>query len=63
MLLSIDADKYNYKTISHFEDRYGNKLKDLHMLDHLVIVFTDGEKIFLSQDWRGEECYFSQYEI
>jgi hypothetical protein len=61
--LSVDAKKYTGKVVSHFEDYLGNSLSDLHMLEELVIVFTDGEKIYLSQDWRGSSCYFSQYEI
>jgi len=62
MLLQEQVSKYEGKTLSHFEDEFGNKLDDLHMVDELNIVFTDGSKIKMSQDWRGSECYWSQYE-
>jgi len=62
MLLTENMDKYEGKTLSHFENEYGRKLKDLHMTTDIVIVFTDGSKIILGQDWRGSECYFSQYD-
>jgi len=63
MLLQENMDKYEGKELSHFENEYGKKLKDLHMVEDLVIVFSDGSKIKMSQDWRGAECYWSQYEI
>ncbi len=63
MLFTENMDKYEGKTLSHFEDEFGNKLEDLHMVTDFVIVFTNGSKISLGQDWRGSECYFSQYEL
>jgi len=60
MLLITDTDQYTEKVIDHFEDEFGNKLNNLNMLETLTIVFKDGEKIFLTRDWRGNECYFSQ---
>jgi len=63
MLLTESMDKYEGKTLSHFEDEWGNQLKDLNMITDLFIVFTDGSKIRLGQDWYGSECYFSQYEV
>ncbi len=48
------------KVLSHFENKYGDKLNDLFMLHELVIVFTDGSKIRIEQDWRGQECYWSE---
>ena len=63
MLLCEDTKKYKGKTLSHFEDEFGNKLDDLNMVKELIIVFDDGSKIKMGQDWRGSECYFSQYEL
>lgn len=62
MILQTDTTQYEGKILSHFETEYGEKLKDLIMCDSLVIVFSDGAKIILKQDWRGQECYFSQKE-
>lgn len=63
MLLAENMDKHEGKTLSHFEDEFGKELEYLHMITDFVIVFTDGSKIRLGQDWRGSECYFSQYEL
>jgi len=63
MLLSEDLEKYKGKTFSHFEDEFGRKLSDLNMVTELIIVFDDGSKIKMGQDWRGSECYFSQHEL
>ena len=62
MLICEDIKKYEGKQFSHFENEYGNKITDLNMVDCLVIVFSDKSKIKMAQDWRGRECYFSQYE-
>lgn len=62
MLIEENVEKHEGKTLSHFEDLAGNKLESLYMIDGLVIVFRDGTKIKISQDWRGQECYLSQYE-
>lgn len=61
MLLQTNADRYYGKVVARFEDEYGHELESLHMCDSLVIVFTDGERIVMKQDWRGQECYFSQH--
>lgn len=63
MLFIENMSKYEGKTLSHFENEFGKKIEDLHMVTDIVIVFTDGSKISLRQDWRGSECYFSQYEL
>lgn len=60
MLLETITEKYQGKTLSHFEDEHGQRLKSLYMLEGLHIVFTDGSKIKLAQDWRGMDCYWSQ---
>ena len=62
MLINEDTGKYKGKVLSHFEDEHGNEINDLYMIECLVIVFSDNSKIKMSQDWRGNECYFSQYE-
>ena len=63
MLFTENMDKYEGRTLSHFENEFGKKLENLSMLTSFVIVFTDGSKISLGQDWRGGECYFSQYRL
>lgn len=63
MILSEDVAKHKGKKLSHFEDDYGNEINDLNMIDCIVIVFSDGSKIKIAQDWRGSECYLSQYEV
>ena len=63
MLVCEDTKKYKGKTFSHFENEAGDKLNDLNMVMELIIVFDDGSKIKMAQDWRGGECYFSQYEL
>lgn len=63
MIISEQTSKHTGKKLSHFEDELGQKLDNLLLLECVVIVFDDGTKIKLAQDWRGNECYFSQYEI
>lgn len=63
MILRESASKHEGKTLSHFENQFGKKLDDLYMVDELIIVFTDGSKIKMDQDWRGSECYWSQRAI
>ena len=63
MLSDQGAEELKGKTIKHFEDAYGNELEGLTMLSDLVIVFTDGSKMKLTTDWRGNDCYFSQEHI
>jgi predicted DNA-binding protein len=55
-----NTSQHKGKKIARFEDLYGNELEDLYMCEEVVIVLEDGEKIILSQDWRGSECYISQ---
>lgn len=33
---------------------------DLMMTEFVRISFTDGSKIYLGTDWRGNECYISE---
>lgn len=62
-LIMQDTSKYKGKVLSHFEDGFGNEIYNLYMVDCLVFVFTDGEKIKMSKDWRGNECYFTQRSL
>lgn len=62
MLIHEETQIHKGKIISHFEDEFGAELSKLFMVDTLVIVFTDGSKINMVQDWRGQECYWSQYK-
>lgn len=63
MLVIESTENHKGEVISHFEDEQGNMLDDLNMLDCLVIVFNSGSRVKLAQDWRGNECYLSQYEL
>ena len=60
MILHTNTNRYYGKTIARIEDEYGKELENLTLCESLVIIFTDGDRIILMQDWRGNECYFSQ---
>ncbi len=62
VLLQQNTEQLKGKQIDCFTDEYGNKLDNLIMCESIVILFTDGTKLFLDQDWRGENCYISQYK-
>lgn len=51
------------KRIDHFEDETDNEVKDLHMMQSVRIVFTDGSELCLHLDWRGRDCYISEEEL
>jgi hypothetical protein len=58
-----NTDQYYGKEVQLITDRDGNELSDLVMCDNgIVIHFTDGTKLALASDWRGDECYISQYQ-
>ena len=61
MIVQTNADRYKGEKIARFEGIYGDELENLVMVSDLVIVFESGKKIILKQDWRGDECYFSQH--
>lgn len=61
-LLQTNLDQYEGLELSHFEDQYGGKLNSLYMQHWIVIVFKDGRKIRLTEDWRGNDFYISQYD-
>ena len=60
MILQTNTDRYYGKTIARIEDEYGNELQSLTTQDSIVFVFTDGEKVILKPDCRGDDCYISQ---
>lgn len=62
MLFNEITSVHEGKVLSHFEDEFGSKLDRLYMITDFIIVFTDGSKIKMGQDWRGAECYFSQHK-
>lgn len=62
MTTNTKENRYHGKMIDRFEDEYGHVLESFDMLNFLVIVFTDGEKIQIGRDWRGAECYLSEVE-
>ena len=61
-LIETKTKAYEGAEISHFEDRYGKLLESILMEESVVIVFKDGRKMVLAQDWRGTESYISQYD-
>lgn len=59
-LITRDKDIFIGKTISEIQsDGFG---PGLNMCDQITIVFTDGSKMILRTDWRGQDCYISEYE-
>lgn len=63
MIYCPDVSRYKGKTVERIE-LPANLMNGEHidMQDWVVIVFTDGERINLSTDWRGQDCYISQYQ-
>jgi hypothetical protein len=59
ILLDRDKDIHVGKTISEIKaDGFGTGLTLCEQID---IVFTDGSKVILRTDWRGQDCYISEY--
>jgi hypothetical protein len=58
-LLGQMTDEHKGKTVQSIESSAGNTLC---MTSRIVIYFTDGTSIVLGLDWRGSECYISQYD-
>ena len=59
MILSNDRCEHIGKTVESITaDNIGN---DLVMCDVIVITFRDRSRIVLRTDWRGSECYISEY--
>jgi len=61
MNYETNANQYYGKTIERIEDSYGNELSDMEMADGVTLIFTDGDKVRLGADVRGNDCYISQY--
>jgi hypothetical protein len=61
-LISRDSSQLVGKTISKviIDNEYTSP--DLTMLLRLEIQFTDGTSCILRPDWRGRECYISEYD-
>jgi hypothetical protein len=60
MILDTNADRYYGQAIVKITDRYGKELDNLVMVDWIIFHFEDGQKISISTDWRGQDCYISQ---
>ena len=59
MILDRDRSTHIGKTIEYIDsDDFDGGLMMCH---EIVIGFTDGSKIILKNDWRGNECYISEY--
>jgi hypothetical protein len=59
MLLDRDKSIHVGKIISEIQaDGFGNGLT---LCEQIAIVFTDGSKVILRTDWRGQDCYISEY--
>ena len=61
-LYRVNSDFYEGMKLSHFEDESGIKIKQIYMEKSVVVVFTNGTKLCLGLDWRGNNCYLSQYK-
>ena len=61
LLLTENLNIHKGKTFSHFENANGKKLTDLNGRKFISIVFTDGTKVNLGREFRGNETYISQY--
>ena len=61
LLLTENLNIHKGKTLSHFEGANGRKLWDLNGRKFISIVFTDGTKVNLGREFRGDETYISQY--
>lgn len=61
MILSRNVKTHIGKIVS--EISCNSSKDDLVMCDSVTIKFTDGTSILLGVDWRGNECYISEYEI
>ena len=62
MIVGESLEQYNGKKLRHFEDEDGNVLDSIYMEEAVVLVFEDGARIWLGVDYRGPDCYISQYE-
>jgi len=61
-LLIIETEYFKNEKIINITDEHGNELTDLHMVDYVVFNFESGKTLKLGIDWRGRDCYISQYE-
>lgn len=61
MLLVQELNAHVGKTIQSIStDRPSEP--GIHMVEKVTIHFTDGTSVLLQTDWRGAECYISQYK-
>jgi len=47
------------KKIIAVKDEYDNDIKETVMMHRFVLVFDDGDRLMISTDWRGDDCYIS----
>lgn len=60
MLLVQELNSHIGKTIASITTNRPDS-RGIHMVEKVVIHFTDGTSVLLRTDWRGAECYISQY--
>ena len=60
MIKSANRDRFIGKVIQGVEAG-GLSETDLVMVREITITFTDGTKLVLRTDWRGNDCYISEY--
>ena len=58
MLVSQKVSEHIGKVIKSIE----SESEDLSVCENIKIVFKDDSTICLGLDWRGSNCYISQYE-
>ena len=57
----LDRNKSGHKGKVIREIRADGFNDTLGMCSEIKIIFTDGTSIILGRDWRGQECYISEY--
>ena len=61
MNISQKTEEFEGKTIAKIQTDSGGE-DTFYMVEKISIEFTDGTTLHLKTDWRGQDCYISQYE-
>lgn len=62
MIISRDVHIHIGKKIKAIEPDLCSTPGDLCMCFEIRFIFEDNSSILLGLDWRGHECYISEYE-
>ena len=63
VLLSRNPKQLAGKTVAEVVPIGSYDDSDLIMCEAIEIRFTDGTRLHLALDWRGAECYISEYKL